>query len=50
MKKPLLCALALASAAAFGGGCPESLDWSAAHEFAPGMRNLHVTLDEPRLM
>ena len=50
MKETLLCAVALASAAAFGGGCPESLDWSAAREFAPGMRNLHVTLDEPRLM
>ena len=50
MKRHLLCAAALASAAAFGGGCPESLDWSAAHEFAPGMRNLHVTIDDPRLM
>ena len=50
MKRHLLCAAALASAAAFGGGCPESLDWSAAHEFAPGMRNLHVTIDNPRLM
>ena len=50
MKRHLLCAVALASAAAFGGGCPESLDWSAAHEFAPGMRNLHVTIDDPRLM
>jgi len=50
MKRPLLCAVALASAAAFGGGCPESLDWSTAREFAPGMRSLHVTIDEPRLM
>ena len=50
MKRHLLCAVALASAAVFGGGCPESLDWSAAHEFAPGMRNLHVTIDNPRLM
>ena len=46
----LLCAVALVSVAVFGGGCPESLDWSAAREFAPGMRYLHVTLDEPRLM
>lgn len=29
---------------------PASMDWSAAHEFAPGMRYAHVTLDEPRLM
>ena len=50
MKRSLLCAVVLASAAAFGGGCPESLDWSTAREFAPGMRNLHVTIDEPRLM
>ncbi|MBQ6914089.1 MAG: phosphodiester glycosidase family protein [Kiritimatiellae bacterium] len=30
--------------------CPESIDWSAAREFAPGMKYVHVTLDEPRLM
>ena len=47
---PLLCAVALVSAAAFGGGCPESIDWSAAREFAPGMQCHHLTLDEPRLM
>ena len=46
----LLCAVALVSAAAFGGGCPESIDWSATREFAPGMRCHHLTLDEPRLM
>ena len=46
----LLCAVALVSAAAFGGGCPESIDWSATREFAPGMRYHHLTLDEPRLM
>lgn len=46
---PLLAAL-LVSSAAFGAACPESVDWSAAHAFAPGMQCLHVTLDEPRLM
>ena len=46
----LLCAVALASATAFGGACPDAVDWSAAPEFAPGMRHLHITLDEPRLM
>ena len=49
-KGHLLVALALASAAAFGVGCPESIDWSAARTFAPGMQCLHLTLDEPRLM
>ncbi len=43
-------AAALVAASTLGGGCPESLDWSAAREFAPGMRSLHLTLDEPRLM
>lgn len=47
---PLLCAAALVSVAVFGGGCPESIDWSAAREFAPGMRCHHLTLDAPRLM
>ena len=50
MRMPLLCAVALVSAAVFGRGCPESIDWSAAREFAPGMRCHHLTLDEPRLM
>ena len=49
-KMSLLCAFALVSIAALGGRCPESIDWSAAREFAPGMRYLHVTLDDPRLM
>ena len=49
-RKPLLCAVALAASAVFGGGCPESIDWSAAREFAPGMRCFHLKLDEPRLM
>ena len=47
---PLLGAVALVSAAVFGRGCPESIDWSVAREFAPGMRCHHLTLDEPRLM
>ena len=47
---PLLCAVALVSVAAFGGSCPESIDWSATREFAPGMQCHHLTLDEPRLM
>lgn len=38
------------AAVSFGGACPESIDWSAARQFAPGMRSLHLTLDEPRLM
>ena len=46
----LLCAVALVSVAAFGGGCPELIDWSATRAFAPGMRCHHLTLDEPRLM
>ena len=41
----VLCAVALVSVAALGGGCPESIDWSAAHEFAPGMRVHYLTLD-----
>ena len=48
--KPLLSIVLLASCASFGAGCPEKLDWSSAAEFAPGMRHLHFTLDEPRLM
>ena len=46
----LLCVVALVSVAAFGGGCPELIDWSATRAFAPGMRCHHLTLDEPRLM
>ncbi|MBO5752024.1 MAG: hypothetical protein J6R80_06450, partial [Kiritimatiellae bacterium] len=36
--------------AASAASCPQSLDWQNAHEFAPGMKYLHITLDEPRLM
>ncbi len=36
--------------AAFAASCPQSLDWQNAHEFAPGMKYLHITIDEPRLM
>ena len=43
-------AVVVASFAAFGGGCPESIDWSVARSFAPGMKCLHISLDEPRLM
>ena len=50
MRMSLLCAVALVSAAMFGRGCPESIDWSAMREFAPGMRCHHLTIDEPRLM
>jgi len=50
MRMPLLCVVALVSVVAFGGGCPETIDWSATREFAPGMRCHHLTLDEPRLM
>ena len=49
-KHAVCCALALTSAAVFGVGCPESIDWDAARTFAPGMKCLHLTLDEPRLM
>jgi len=47
---PLLCAVALVSVVAFGDICPASINWSTAHEFAPGMQSLHLTLDKPRLM
>ena len=50
MRMPLLCVVALVSVVAFGGGCPETIDWSATREFAPGMRCHHLTIDEPRLM
>ena len=50
MKMSVLGVVALVAVAMFGGGCPESIDWSSARTFAPGMRHLHVTLDEPRLM
>ncbi|MBR2838606.1 MAG: phosphodiester glycosidase family protein [Kiritimatiellae bacterium] len=49
-KMTLLGVVALVASAASGGGCPESIDWSAARQFAPGMRYVHITLDEPRLM
>ena len=49
-KMSVLCAAVFTSVAVFGGACPASIDWSAAREFAPGMKSLHVTIDEPRLM
>lgn len=50
MKSISLFLSAFCAAAAFGAGCPEAIDWSSAKEFAPGMRSLHIKLDEPRLM
>ena len=42
MKSISLLLSAFCAAAAFGAGCPEAIDWSAAKEFAPGMRSLHI--------
>ena len=36
--------------AASGGGCPASIDWDAAPEVARGMKYVHLSFDEPRLM
>ena len=38
------------AAAAFAAACPESLDWDAAPAIGRGMKYIHLTLDEPRLM
>ena len=46
----LFAAVLLLGGAAFGGACPESLDWDAAPSIGRGMKYIHLTLDEPRLM
>lgn len=43
------CFLVLAHAAC-AAGCPETLDWDAAPSIGRGIRYIHLTLDEPRLM
>ena len=51
MKNRIVAALTIALAgAACGAGCPASIDWDAAPSIARGMKYVHLTLDEPRLM
>ncbi len=35
---------------ALAAACPEALDWDAAPSIGRGMKYIHLTLDEPRLM
>ena len=46
----LLASVMFLGSAALAAACPESLDWDAAPSIARGMKYIHLTLDEPRLM
>ena len=51
MRMLFVCVVSLAVAgAACGGGCPASIDWDSAPEVARGMKYVHLSFDEPRLM
>ena len=52
MKTRILLAFAaiLLGGVALAAACPESLDWDAAPSIGRGMKYIHLTLDEPRLM